>query len=113
MNPILSRPYTADERSDKGVGYGQAKGGSLRACAIIPAYNSSGSIAHVVERARRHVDRVVVVDDGCTDETPALARRAGAHVLGGRRNRGKGHALRKGFAYVLSHGFDAAVTPGR
>jgi glycosyltransferase involved in cell wall biosynthesis len=82
----------------------------MRICALIPAFNSQATIARVVTGALSHAERVVVVNDGSTDLTVARARQAGAHVLGGHRNRGKGHALALGFAYVLRHAFDAAIT---
>lgn len=53
---------------------------------------------------------MIVVDDGSDDETGALARAAGAVVLVHPNNRGKGAALRTGFAYAARHGFDVAVT---
>jgi len=40
------------------------KNSRLKTVAVIPAYNEEGSIAKVILRARRHVDRVVVCDDG-------------------------------------------------
>lgn len=84
--------------------------GALKLCAVIPAYNSESTIALVVAQTQRHVDRVVVVNDGSTDQTARAARRAGAHLLGCVRNRGKGHALGMGFAYALSHSFEAVIT---
>ena len=50
---------------------------------IIPVLNESGTIASVVEFARRNrsVSEVIVVDDGSVDGTPELARSAGATVI--------------------------------
>ncbi|MBM4015230.1 MAG: glycosyltransferase [Planctomycetes bacterium] len=50
---------------------------------VIPALNASARIATVVEFARRSplVQEVIVVDDGSTDETAALATAAGARVI--------------------------------
>lgn len=53
---------------------------------------------------------MIVVDDGSDDGTGDLAREAGAVVLSHPNNRGKGAALRTGFAYGARHGFDVAVT---
>ncbi len=49
--------------------------------AIIPARDEAAAIAGVVAGALRHVDRVIVVDNGSTDDTAAKARAAGAHVV--------------------------------
>ena len=81
--------------------------GSVVAAAVIPAYQCAGTIASVVEGTRRFVPRVVVVDDGSTDETFSEALRAGAETLRRARNGGKGAAIRDGLARVLS---DSAVT---
>lgn len=69
--------------------------------AVIPAYRCAVTIGEVVEGVLRHVSRVVVVDDGSTDDTGSVAAAAGASVVRNPRNRGKGHALRRGFDDVL------------
>lgn len=53
---------------------------------------------------------VLVVDDGSTDKTAALAREAGARVISHPRNLGKGAALRTGMEAARAAGFDACVT---
>lgn len=78
--------------------------------AVIPAYNASRTIAAVVRKARLHLPRVVVVDDGSTDDTAEQARLAGAQVFSHPRNRGKGAALRTAFAELAPTEVDAVVT---
>ena len=46
--------------------------------AAIPCFNTEPFIADVVSRARKYVDRVIVVDDGSQDGTAEVARAAGA-----------------------------------
>lgn len=82
----------------------------MKTCALIPAYNEASHIAQVVDGARAHVDSVVVIDDGSTDETSELASRAGAVCLRNAANRGKGAALRMGMKHAISEGFSHAVT---
>lgn len=68
---------------------------SPRVCALLPAFNEADRIALTLAalRARPEIGEIVVADDGSTDGTAELARRAGAsHVLSG-RNGGKGAAL--------------------
>ena len=54
---------------------------SRRVIALIPAYNEAARVGEVVAKARRHVDEVVVIDDGSGDGTAAAAEKAGARVL--------------------------------
>lgn len=83
-------------RRDDGDGRHHS-GGPLRAAVLIPAYDEARTVASVVRVARRAgIGPVVVVDDGSSDSTAALARRAGAEVLRLEQNRGKGGALAAG-----------------
>jgi glycosyltransferase involved in cell wall biosynthesis len=77
--------------------------------AIVPAHNEAPRIGAVIAGAGAAV-RVLVVDDGSTDQTADVATAAGATVLRQSPNRGKGAALRAGFRWALDGGFDAAVT---
>jgi glycosyltransferase involved in cell wall biosynthesis len=77
--------------------------------AVIPAYNEGSSIAKVVGGALAHLP-VIVVDDGSTDDTAAMARDAGATVIEQRPNQGKGAALRAGFRAALADGAVAILT---
>jgi glycosyltransferase involved in cell wall biosynthesis len=81
-----------------------------RIIAVIPAFNAAQTIAPVIIGALPHVERVIVIDDGSQDGSADVAARAGATVLKHEVNRGKGGALKTGFAYVLEQGFDGVVT---
>src|ERR1700689_930059 len=65
---------------------------------VIPARNEADRIQATVSAAARlgGVDLVVVVDDGSTDGTAAVASRAGAAVMRHERNRGKSAAMETG-----------------
>lgn len=67
-------------------------------------------VAPVIREAKRHIDPVLVIDDGSTDDTSAVAAAAGAEVLRHDVNRGKGAALKTGFAWALEQGFDGVIT---
>lgn len=81
-----------------------------RLAAVIPAYQAAASVGDVVARTRGVLADVFVVDDGSTDGTGDVARRAGAAVLVHAENRGKGTALRTAFDTLAGRGFDAIVT---
>jgi glycosyltransferase involved in cell wall biosynthesis len=78
---------------------------SLRTCALIPAFNEAATIVDVIRGLRGQVDHVLVVDDGSTDATSALARQAGAEILQHRYNQGKGHAIRTGLQALGGRSF--------
>jgi glycosyltransferase involved in cell wall biosynthesis len=61
--------------------------------AAIPAYNEEDNIAKVVLKAQRHVDQVIVCDDGSSDYTAAIAEALGAFVIKHDRNLGYGASL--------------------
>ena len=69
---------------------------------VIPAYNEERTIAKVVLQAKRHVDLVMVIDDGSVDMTGDIARGLGAKVLRNEVNLGKGEALRRVFKETLT-----------
>lgn len=65
--------------------------------AVIPAYNEEETVGEVVTRTLRHVDEVIVVDDGSTDETAIVARNSGAVVVLKEANKGVLESLKTGF----------------
>ncbi len=77
---------------------------------VVPAYNEARVIGSVVEELVARGHRVVVVDDGSSDDTRAVARRAGAIVLRHAINRGQGAALQTGIAYAVRRGAEHIVT---
>ena len=83
---------------------------SERIVVIIPAFNAERTLGNVVAAAREQMENVVVVDDGSVDRTGDVAREKGALVLRHPHNRGKGAALKTGFAHALENGFDGVIT---
>jgi len=79
----------------------------MKSVALIPVLNEESSVAETVEDALHHVDRVVVVDDGCTDSTASVAEGAGAEVLCLGQNTGKANAVREGLK--LTAGYENVV----
>jgi glycosyltransferase involved in cell wall biosynthesis len=69
----------------------------MTVCAIIPAYNEAKTVAEVVRVAKSAgIERVIVVSDGSSDQTAAVAKAAGAELVELFPNRGKGGAVLAG-----------------
>jgi glycosyltransferase involved in cell wall biosynthesis len=82
---------------------------SKRALALIPAYNEARRILPVIRATQPHVSEVVVIDDGSSDDTAAVAEMAGARVLRHAGNRGKGAAIVTGLQHLAESGADYAI----
>jgi glycosyltransferase involved in cell wall biosynthesis len=83
----------------------------MRKLAIVPAYNEEASVGRVVRDLRVHAPDfdVLVVDDGSTDATGAVARGAGAMVLPMPFNLGIGSAVQAGYQFAAERGYDYAI----
>ena len=78
---------------------------------VIPAWNEELALPSVIAEVRSAVPDfdVVVVNDGSTDDTSASARLAGAAVLDLPINLGVGGAMRAGFRFARSRGYETVV----
>jgi len=79
-----------------------APAASPRVAAIVPAYNEQETLADVLSvlKSSPLVDEILVVSDGSTDETVAIARAMGAHTIHLCRNHGKGMAMALGLMHT-------------
>ena len=81
----------------------------VRVVACIPAYNEENSVERVLIGTRRHIDEILVVDDGSKDRTGPIARRLGALVIHHGKNLGKGVAIRDGLGWAKDNNIDILV----
>ncbi len=77
---------------------------------VIPAYNEGATVYDVAVRARQQCSRVIVVDDGSTDETVEVLAGLDITVLRNEQNRGKADGLWRGFQHALAHGAVGVIT---
>jgi len=79
-------------------------------CVLIPVLNETRTIGMVVRSLRAQNLDAVVIDDGSTDDSGAIARQSGAIVIRHEVKKGKGQSLRDGFHYALERGYDGVIT---
>jgi glycosyltransferase involved in cell wall biosynthesis len=83
---------------------------------VVPAFNEAKHIAVTLRSIPRYVDRIVVVDDGSSDETAAEVLRvhdARIDLVQHAANRGVGQALCTGYAKAFAEGAEiVAVMAG-
>ncbi|HZG60752.1 MAG TPA: glycosyltransferase family 2 protein [Anoxybacillus sp.] len=82
---------------------------------FLPAHNEEKAIGEVIKKIPRHFHpmvevKVLVIDDGSTDQTVAVAKAAGAdYIYQMGKNQGLGAAVRKGLQECLRLGADIGV----
>ena len=82
-----------------------------RAAVLIPTYNNAGTLGAVLNDVLTYTPHIIVVNDGSTDETnTVLAQFPSLQVVSYNPNRGKGIALRRGFAHAVKQGYDYVIT---
>ena len=77
---------------------------------IMPAYNTG----HILETTyndipKAGISELILVDDGSTDDTVAVAKKLGITVVSHPQNRGYGGAQKTGYAAALEKGADIVV----
>jgi glycosyltransferase involved in cell wall biosynthesis len=77
---------------------------------VIPAFNEGRDIGSVLLRMVRYPVKIIVVDDGSSDDTSIIAEAAGATVIRLEKNNGKGVALNAGFHAARLLNPDVIVT---
>jgi len=78
--------------------------------ACIPAYNEEDTISDLVKSAKKFVDKVIVCDDGSTDDTVNNAKLAGAEIISHKKNQGYGAAITTLFDYCRMQNADVMIT---
>lgn len=71
---------------------------------LIPAYNAQRTLPDLlrqIQSLKSAPQHIFVVDDGSTDRTAEVIGQAGVTLLQNAVNRGKGHALRRGFRLFM------------
>jgi GT2 family glycosyltransferase len=79
---------------------------------VIPNWNGAARLANLLERLKRQtypIERVIVVDNGSTDDSLAVAKDAGAELIKLRSNTGFSHAVNCGIQAAAGAGWIAVM----
>jgi len=77
---------------------------------IIPCRNEEKTIRALIDDVLTYLPAVMVVDNGSSDSTAALAQSAGAMIIRDPDPAGKGQALRLGLEHACRQGYAYALT---
>ena len=81
----------------------------MKILVIIPAYNEAENIHAVLDDLRSFRGDPLVVNDGSTDNTAAVAKSLGAQVISHPFNLGIGGTIQTGLKYARERGYDLAI----
>lgn len=81
---------------------------------IIPCLNEEKTISNVINSIPKQINgisfiEIIVIDDGSTDSTAILAKKAGAIVISHKKNQGVGKSFHTGIEESIKKGADIVV----
>ncbi len=78
--------------------------------AIIPAFNEGKTIRDLVDKTTKQISRVLVINDGSTDNTYQQLVDLPIEILSNTNNQGKGYSLWRGFNLFLESELEGVIT---
>jgi glycosyltransferase involved in cell wall biosynthesis len=80
----------------------------VKTLVFVPAWNEEQNLPAVLDELSRELPEadLLVVDDGSTDSSAAVARAGGADVVSFGENRGLPAGIAAGYAHALEHGYE-------
>jgi glycosyltransferase involved in cell wall biosynthesis len=86
----------------------------VRTLIAIPVYNEAATVEQVLRTVRTYHPDLLIIDDGSTDDTPAILDRLrpelGFDLIRHEANAGYGRAMREAFARAHRDGYDWVIT---
>lgn len=82
----------------------------LNFAVVIPAYNEAATIRELAERALKQTDKLIIVNDGSSDDTAAQLEGLPLTLLNHSQNQGKAASLWSGICEAKKHNVDIIVT---
>jgi glycosyltransferase involved in cell wall biosynthesis len=82
----------------------------IKAVIVIPAYNNSYTLRNVVKESIKTGLKVLIIDDGSTDDSLKTVKGLDTAVITFPKNRGKGAAIKAGAAWAEENNFTHIIT---
>lgn len=83
----------------------------LNCCVMVPTYNNHKTLKKVLDGILVYTNNIIVVNDGSTDTTAEILEPySQLHQIHLDENKGKGNALKIGFAEALTLGYEFTIT---
>ena len=76
----------------------------------IPSYNAESTIAEAIDICKKFASEILVINDGSSDNTEEIARKAGADIITHKKNRGYGGAIKTGLEEGLKRKAKVTIT---
>lgn len=76
----------------------------------IPSYNAASTIEEAIKNCKKFANEILVINDGSSDNTEDIAKKAGAEVITHKRNRGYGGAIKTGLEEGLKRNATVTIT---
>lgn len=78
---------------------------------LIPTFNNEQTLGNVIRSVQEYSKDIIVVNDGSTDSTEKILQQfQNINLVSYTPNKGKGHALRKGFMRAIELGYDYVIS---
>jgi len=76
----------------------------------LPAYNEEKNIASIISKLKEFTDKIIVCNDGSSDQTSQVSEKMGAIIVNHETNLGYGASIRSIFLKAREFDFDVLVT---
>ena len=76
---------------------------------FIPVYNSAATLEATLRDLPAELTKVVVVDDGSSDETSRIAKANNVNLITHEKNKGYGASQKSGYKFALDNGADVVI----
>ncbi len=76
----------------------------------IPSYNAESTIENAIKACKEFTNEILVINDGSSDNTEEIARKAGVDIITHKQNRGYGGAIKTGLEEGLKRNAKVTIT---